>query len=195
MPITPVPDTAPRWGGRIAPVLGRAALWIFRWRIDGAIPPVSKLVAIGAPHTCTLDVFVALMAKLALGLRLRWMGKHTIFREPLGTVARFFGGMPVDRRSSQSIVQQAVTLFATEERLFLCIAPEGTRQPVARWKTGFYHIAVGARVPILTVALDYSRRAVVIGEPLMPSGDIDADVALLRRHFHAGMARHPERYL
>lgn len=195
MTTIPVPDTAPRWGGPLALILGALALRVFGWRIEGEIPPIPKLVAIGAPHTCTLDVFVALMAKLALGLRLRWMGKHTIFREPLGTIARFFGGIPVDRRASQSLVQQAIALFAREPQLFLCLAPEGTRQAVERWKTGFYHIAIGARVPILPVALDYARRAVVIGPLFEPTGDYDADVVVLRRRFRAAMARHPERYV
>jgi 1-acyl-sn-glycerol-3-phosphate acyltransferase len=91
-------------------------------------------------------------------------------------------------------VRDAIALMTREERVFLALAPEGTRRKVREWKTGFYRIAMAASVPIVPVALDYSRRAAHIGEPLTPSGDYATDLARLKASFHPGMARHPERF-
>jgi 1-acyl-sn-glycerol-3-phosphate acyltransferase len=118
---------------------------------------------------------------------------HHLSRAPR-TVLRGLGGIAVDRRTPHAVVQRAIALMQEEPRVFVALAPEGTRKPVTRWKTGFYHIAMAGPVPIVPVALDYSSRAVDIGRPLWPSGDYEADVTLLRSHFAAHMARHPDRY-
>ncbi len=165
-----------------------------RWGFEGAIPDRPKLVAIAAPHTCTADVFLGLAVILALGVRVRWLGKHTIFWPPLGSVLRWLGGIPVDRTAPAGIVADVVRLVRREPQVLLGLSPEGTRAAVAQWKSGFYRIATAAGLPIVPVALDYSRRLIAIGPPLTPTGDYGADVARLKQHFHAGMARHPERY-
>ncbi len=193
LPPDPGPSV-PRWGNAVTRGIGRTALRLFGWGFEGAIPDRPKLVAVAAPHTCTADVFLGLAVILALGVRVRWLGKHTIFWPPLGSVLRWLGGIPVDRTAPAGIVGDVVRLVRDEPRLFLGLSPEGTRKAVARWKSGFYRIASAAGVPILPVALDYARRRIVIGEPLMPSGDYDMDLVRLKGHFHAGMARHPERY-
>ena len=174
--------------------LGRAFMRLVRWRVVGSVPNVPRLVAIAAPHTCTLDVLIAIAVLLAIGIRVRWFGKHTIFWEPLGSLLRWIGGIPVNRSAPGGLVNQAVTLFRTEDRLYLGLAPEGTRKKVEHWKTGFYRIAHAAGVPIIPVALDYRRRVADVGPALMPSGDYESDLARLKRHFRAEMARHPERY-
>lgn len=191
----PIPGpSVPRWGNAITRGIGRAALRVFGWRFEGSIPDEPKLVAIAAPHTCTADVFVGIAVILALGIRVRWLGKHTIFRPPLGGVLRWLGGIPVNRTAPSGVVGEVVRLVRREPQVFLALAPEGTRAPVREWKSGFYRIASAAAVPILPVALDYSRNRIVIGGLLTPSGDYDADLERLKSHFHAGMARHRERY-
>lgn len=187
-------DAVPRRGTRLTRGVGRLALRAMRWRVEGQVPNRPQLVAIAAPHTCTVDVFVALALLLAIGIRIHWFGKHTIFWKPLGYVLRWLGGIPVDRRRPGGLVGQAVDLFRQHGALYLALAPEGTRKKVERWKTGFYRIAEGAGVPVVPVALDYRRRVALIGQPLQPSGDYEADLATLRAHFCAEMARHPERY-
>jgi 1-acyl-sn-glycerol-3-phosphate acyltransferase len=186
--------SVPRWGNALTRGFGRAVLRLSGWSFEGMIPDRPKIVAIAAPHTCTVDVFLGIAVILALGVRVRWLGKHTIFWRPLGNVLRWLGGIPVDRTAPTGVVRDVVGLVKHERQLFLALSPEGTRAAVARWKSGFYRIASSAEVPIVPVALDYSRRRIVIGEPLMPSGDYEKDLVRLKAHFHAGMARHRERY-
>ena len=189
-----VPPAVPRWGNPLTRAFGRAALRGFGWRLAGEIPNVPKLVAIAAPHTCTADVFVGLAVLLALGARVHWFGKDTIFWWPLGPVLRWLGGIPVDRARAGGLVGQATRLLRERDRLCLALAPEGTRKKVDRWKTGFYRIAHGAGVPVLPVALDYRRGVAQIFEPIVPTGDYEADLARVQALYCAGMARHPERY-
>jgi 1-acyl-sn-glycerol-3-phosphate acyltransferase len=195
LPLVPsVPPALPRWGNPFSRAIGRAGLRGFGWRLAGEIPDVPRLVAIAAPHTCTADVFIGLAVLLALGARIHWFGKNTIFWWPLGPVLRWLGGIPVDRTRAGGLVGQATRLVQERRQVVLALAPEGTRKKVERWKTGFYRIAHGAGVPILPVALDYRRGVAQIFDPLVPSGDYEADLARIQALFCAEMARHPERY-
>lgn len=189
-----IPPQAPRFGNALSRGLGRAALSLLGWRVEGEVPDVPRLVAVVAPHTCTMDVLVGLAVVLALGVRVNWLGKHTIFWRPLGSLLRWLGGIPVDRRAPEGVVAQVVEMFRRSERLYLALAPEGTRRRVERWKTGFHRIARGADVPLVPVWLDYGIRRVGIGPPLVPGGDPAADLARLAAFFDARMARHPERF-
>jgi 1-acyl-sn-glycerol-3-phosphate acyltransferase len=195
LPLVPtLPPVVPRWGNGLSRGIGRLLLRGFGWRLAGEVPNVPKLVAIAAPHTCTADVFIGLAVLLALGARLHWFGKHTIFWWPLGPVLRWLGGIPVDRTRAGGLVGEATRLMQERTHLYLALAPEGTRKKVDRWRSGFYRIALGASVPILPVALDYRRGVAQIFHPLTPSGDYEADLAAIQALFCAGMARHPERY-
>jgi 1-acyl-sn-glycerol-3-phosphate acyltransferase len=195
VPVAPeLPPAAPRFGNAFSRVLGRTLLRLSGWKVTGGIPDIPKLVAIAAPHTSSLDVFLGIAAILALGLRVRWMAKHTTFRWGLGPLVRIVGGVAVNRDTPAGAVRSVIETMRHADRFYLALAPEGTRRKVERWKTGFYRIARAAGVPIVPVALDYSRKVVEIGEPLVPSGDYEADLARLRPHFGAHMARHPERY-
>lgn len=154
-----------------------------RWNIEGNLPNVPKLVVIAAPHTSNWDFIVGVAAKLALGLDAMWLGKDTLFRGPLGPMMRRLGGRPVDRAASHDVVKDVVDEFARRERLVLALAPEGTRKRVERWRTGFYHIAHAARVPIVPVALNFGARAIQIGSPFNTTGDVDADIHALQQGF------------
>jgi 1-acyl-sn-glycerol-3-phosphate acyltransferase len=175
-PIAPLGEAIPRRGGWLSRALGRAVLRLLGWRVTGAFPDEPKLVMIGAPHTSNWDFVVALAAAFSLRLGFSWVGKHLLFRPPFGWFFRWLGGIPVDRRASHGFVQQMVGEFARRPRFLLAIAPEGTRKAVDRWKTGFYHIAVGAAVPILMVTFDNARKAVHVGPVVTPSGDLAADL-------------------
>lgn len=176
----PLPADLPRSGGPLIRAFGRAVLRLMRWRIEGTLPNVRKLVVIVAPHTTNWDFIVGLAAKFALGLRARWLGKHTLFRGPAGLVFRALGGIPVDRRAAHDVVSQAVREFEHSERMVLAIAPEGTRKGVERWKTGFWHIARGAAVPILQVVLDRERRILRIGAIVPARGEVEEQVREIR---------------
>jgi 1-acyl-sn-glycerol-3-phosphate acyltransferase len=162
------------------------------WRIDGALPPIPRYVLIVAPHTTNADFFVGLAAKFALGLRAQWLGKHTIFRGPLGWILRGLGGVPVDRAHPDGTVEGVVEQMRAAPTFVLALAPEGTRRRTEGWKTGFHRIAVAAGVPILPVAFDWSTRTVLLRTPFQPTGEASADIAALRSMYTRQMAKHPE---
>lgn len=172
--------------------LGRLTLRAMNWRVEGEIPNISKFVIIAAPHTSNWDFVVGIAAKFALGIGVLWLGKDSLFRFPMGALMRQFGGIGVDRSTSNDVVGGIVAEFSRRERLILALAPEGTRKRVDRWRTGFYHIAHGARVPILPVALNWSERALQIGSPFTTTGDVDADVLELQRRFSGVGGRRPK---
>ena len=163
-----------------------------RWRIEGDIPNLRKLVIIAAPHTSNWDFVVGIAAKLGLGLRVTFLGKDSLFRFPLGPLMRMWGGIPVDRSASHDVVSGIVAEFARRDRLVLALAPEGTRKKVERWRTGFYHIAHAAGVPIVPVALNFGARVIQIGAPFATTGDVEADLRLLQGRF-AGVRGRNER--
>jgi 1-acyl-sn-glycerol-3-phosphate acyltransferase len=172
--------------------VGRFGLRMMGWRIEGTLPQLSKLVLIVAPHTSNWDFIVAILGKLALQLDAQWLGKRSIFFWPLGSIMRRLGGIPVDRSAAHGIVGQAVDLFHNREWMWLGLSPEGTRQRVDRWKTGFYQIALNAGVPVLLISLDYSKKVIGIGPVMQISGDMTSDLLPLRSFYQAVKAKHPE---
>jgi len=175
-PTAPLGEAIPRRGGWVSRGIGRGVLALMGWRVTGAFPNEPKMVMIGAPHTSNWDFVGALAAAFSLRLGFSWVGKHLLFRWPFGWFFRWLGGIPVDRRASHGFVQQMVAEFDRRPRFLLAIAPEGTRKAVERWKTGFYHIAAGAGVPILLVTFDNARKAIHVGPAVAPSGNLDADM-------------------
>ncbi|MBW3166505.1 lysophospholipid acyltransferase family protein [Ferrimonas balearica] len=163
------------------------------WRIEGTLPERRKYVAIVAPHTSNWDFIIGLLARFQLDIPARFIGKHQLFRPPLGWLMRALGGRPVVRTQSNNLVEDVVAMFQQEPEFVLALAPEGTRSPVSHWKTGFYHIARGAGVPIVPVALDFRHRTIVIGQPLTPGECKAADMAQLLAFFrpHRGRFAQP----
>ncbi|GHE42826.1 1-acyl-sn-glycerol-3-phosphate acyltransferase [Vulcaniibacterium thermophilum] len=183
--VLPLPPNAPRVRpNRFTRWLGRTVLRLGGWRMIGDFPDVPRLVLIGAPHSSNWDGIWGFAAKLALGLDIKILGKDSLFRVPLlGLVLRRLGVIPVDRSRPQGIVEQAVAMLRGAERLWFGIAPEGTRKPVERWKTGFWKIAKGAGVPVLPAYFHYGRKVIGIG-PLLPlTEDMQADIERIRAWF------------
>ena len=149
---------------------------LFGWRVEGAMPTNRKLVVIAAPHRSNWDLMFMLGVSFYYRVPLRWMGKKSLVEGPFGWVMRWWGCLPVDRKTSNSVVEQVADAYADADALVLAIAPEGTRAKVAYWKTGFYSIAVEAGVPIAFGYLDYTRKTGGIGGPFMPTGDFVADM-------------------
>ena len=127
-----------------------------------------------------------------LRLNARWFGKHSIFRWPFGGLMRSWGGIPIQRHLSLNMVEQAIQGFRDNREFILVLSPEGTRRKVERWKMGFYHIALGAGVPIVPGALDFANRRVVIGAPFQPTGDAEADLQVLLAFFRPYVPKKPE---
>ncbi|MGE0102204.1 MAG: lysophospholipid acyltransferase family protein [Blastocatellales bacterium] len=153
------------------------------WEIVGPLPEARKYVLIAAPHTSNWDFPVMLMAAFGLRVKAYWIGKNSLFKAPHGRFFRWLGGIPVDRSGSQNMVSQTTEIFSQRDELLLAIAPEGTRSKVSAWKTGFYYIALGAGVPIVFGFIDYGRKRTGIGPSLMPTGDIDADMKIIRAFY------------
>ena len=168
-------------------------LRIFGWRVEGRPPDVPKYVVIAAPHTTNWELPTALTMAFALGVKISWMGKDSLFRWPFGAFFRWLGGIPVDRGSSRGMVEQSIRTFGENDRFVMILAPEGTRSKTAHWRTGFYHIANGANVPIVLGFLDYRRKAGGIGPTIVPTGDIEADMKAIRAFYAGVTGKHPER--
>jgi 1-acyl-sn-glycerol-3-phosphate acyltransferase len=173
----------PRRGNAFSRALGHALLVLGGWRIEGEFPDQPKLVVIVAPHTSNWDFVIGISAVYALGLSARFLGKHTLFYPPLGWLMRWFGGVPVNRDAPQGFVPQAVEAIEKADAIFLGITPSGTRSSTKPWKSGFYHIAHAARVPILPIAFDGDRRAIRLFPAFETSGDYDADLPRLLAPF------------
>jgi 1-acyl-sn-glycerol-3-phosphate acyltransferase len=172
--------------------LASSFLKAFGWRLEGRLPDVDKMVVIAAPHTSNWDLPILLSLAFALRAKASWLGKHSLFRWPLGFLFRWMGGIPVYRSASQNMVAQSVEMFRNSEKLILTIPPEGTRGKVSHWKTGFYYIALGAETPIAMGFIDYKRKAVGVGPTLYPTGDIEADMEIIRNFYVNVTAKYPE---
>ncbi len=157
-------------------------IWGWRVDVDPALP--KKCVVVGAPHTSNMDLFAGFLMMLSAPVRLHWLGKDSLFRFPLvGGILKATGGIPVNRRERTNFVEQMAKRFEEAESLRLTIAPSGTRKKTDHWKTGFYHIAVAAKVPLAYGYVDYGRKVVGISRGMMPTGDIEADMEHIRAFY------------
>lgn len=184
----------PARGNALSRSLGRTALAVSGWRFEGTLPPLPKFVVIVAPHTSNWDFFVGVGALFSLGIRISFLGKDSIFRGPLGPMMHWLGGIAVDRSVSRDRVAEMIDVFRSRDQLVIGITPEGTRKKVTDWRTGFYHVAKGADVPIVPVAFDYSRKTIVFFPPFKPTADAKADIAYLKGLYRPEMAQRPEKF-
>lgn len=167
-----------RWGG---------------WKAVGAVPSPRKFVLIAAPHTSNWDFVNFLGLTTDLGVRPYFMGKLSLFRWPLAGFMRQMGGIPVDRRASHDMVQQMAAEFQRRSEFILTVAPEGTRSKSKKWKTGFYHIAIAAKVPLVVGFMDYGRKTGGLGPMIWPTGDFRADMEKLFEIYRLCTAKFPDR--
>lgn len=175
-------------------VLGRIAGWLLRrsgWTLVGSRPAAPRYVVVASPHSSNWDAVIMLLVAFQLGIRLRWLGKAEAFRGPLRPLLRALGGIPIDRSGGRGLVAATAEAFRAHEALALAIAPDGTRRALDYWRSGFYHIARAADVPVVLGFLDWGARRAGAGPTLSLTGDVGADMDRIRA-FYAGMsARHP----
>ncbi len=167
--------------------LSLVILKVTGWKVEGALPAnTPKCVMIAAPHTSNWDLPNTLMVAFALRLNIYWMGKASIFKPPFRHLMMWMGGIPVNReRASNMVAASAQAIMDADAPLQLVVPPEGTRQKTRYWKTGFYYIALSAKVPIVLAYMDYKRKVSGLGPLFHPTGDIEADMSAIKT-FYAG---------
>lgn len=174
-------------------IVRRLLIAIYRlrgWHVEGRVPPVPKFIVIGAPHTSNWDFAVFLGAIDELGVQPSYIGKHSLFRWPMRRFFTDMGGIPIDRTKRHNYVMEVANAIARRDRVALVIAPEGSRHPEGPWRSGFYHIAMRARVPIVPAWIDRKRRRAGLGEPVMPSGNYEADLEKIAAFYRANIPGH-----
>ena len=169
-------------------------LTIAGWRIAGAPPSEPKYVLVAAPHTSNWDVPHMLAVAFRCRVRIQWAGKHTLFRPPFGGLMRWLGGIPIDRRAKHGAVEQLADAVQRAERIVLAISPEGTRRRTEHWRSGFYHVARLAQVPMIPGVLDYGAKTAIFGPVLWPTGNVRKDMDRFRSFFEGRAACHPEQF-
>lgn len=186
-----LPAQWPRLGNTVTRWIGRTGLRLMGWRVTGQLPDLRQLVVAGGPHTSNWDFVVAMFVILALGVKVSWLGKHTIFRWPFTGLWYRLGGIPVNRAAAQDVVGQAVQSFRHNAAQIVALMPEGTRSRVEQWKTGFLRIARGAGVPILLVGMDFPSRTVHFGELFHPGQDLAADLDRVKGFIRSFRGKRP----
>src|SRR3990170_2184976 len=161
--------------------LARWVLGIFNWRLVGDVPEPRRFVIFGGPHTSNWDFPLAMLAVRGFGIKVSFIGKHTLFRWPFGYFFRWLGGIPVDRSKPGGLVQQVVDAIERSERMILVMAPEGTRTAAPFWKSGFLQIAARAEVPIVLGYVDFANRLAGLGPLLRFDGGVTRFMDQARR--------------
>ena len=171
-------------------MLQKIALSILKicgWEAVGEVPALDKAVFVAAPHTSNWDFFYTTCLAFILEIKPFIMMKAAWFRWPMGPFLRWLGAIPVDRSKSTDVVARSIQAFRAHPRMVLVVPPSGTRRKVIYWKTGFYHIAKGANVPIVLGYLDYRRKVGGIGPVVHPTGNMEADMKIIQ-DFYADIA-------
>lgn len=171
------------------------------WKVSGKYPKdLPKSVMIAAPHTSNWDLLYARAAFFVMDVPVRFTIKKEAMAFPMGPILKWMGAIPIDRQKKSvnlgkksSVVDAMIELFNEREKLVILITPEGTRNYVPKWKTGFYHVALGANVPILLGYLDYKNKDAGVGPPIYPSGNVEEDMAKIMDFYRGITAKYPDK--
>jgi 1-acyl-sn-glycerol-3-phosphate acyltransferase len=174
-------------------ILGKVLLFLSGWKIAGRIPQVPRTVMIAAPHTSNWDFFYTVVIFSALGVRIRFLGKKSLFKFPLGFLMRFFGGIPIDRSKSNNFVSAAAQMINQQEKIILLVPVEGTRGYTEQWKSGFYYIAQEAGVPISLGFLDYAKKeGGFFNDLFYPTGNYVEDLEKIQLYYKDIQGKYPQ---
>lgn len=165
------------------------------WKMDVNLPAgYDRCVVIAAPHTSNWDFLYSLAVFFKLKIPVRFLAKRELFRWPLKSILTYAGGMPVERSKHHNLVETITAMFQQHEKLMLMIPAEGTRSYVKRWKTGFYHVALAAKVPVLLGYLDYEKKVAGFGPLLYMTGNGAVDAKAIKDFYRNIKGRYPEKF-
>lgn len=178
-------------------MLDRIARWLFEdvlgWKFVGTIPTIPKYLIVVAPHTSNWDFVIGvLLRKYNKDFNPKYLAKKELFVWPIGFIFRALGGFPVERSKNTNFVDSLVHAYTTETEFVTTITPEGTRSYSKKWKTGFYHVAKNANIPIVRAAFDYGRKQIVFSEPYMITKGVDETINEFKQYFSKYTGKNPE---
>ena len=184
-------DAIPQRKQPIRTLIGRAVFELIGWQLEGNLPNKSKLVLVALPHSSNFDFILGLSVIWGWGLKLNYMGKHTLFKFPHGFFFRAVGGIPVDRRSPQGLIEKMTNEFNSRSSLMLAIAPEGTRNSDGTLRAGFARIAKAAAAPVLPVIVNYKTKTLSVGKLITDLSDVESIIAAVKEQGLTGQRRAP----
>lgn len=164
------------------------------WSVEGEFPNYPKMMLAAAPHTSNWDFLMFLYAILSKRVQPNVMGKHSLFWWPLSAIMSFLGVVPIDRTQKGGVVEQGIEYFNSVDKTIILVTPEGTRSYRKDWKSGFYHIAWGAKVPLILCKVNFHTRTIFIGEEFIMTGDYDKDIVGIKEYFRDCVPLKPENF-
>ena len=163
--------------------IARFGINISGWTIKGMVPDEERIVIIAAPHTSNWDFVLAMLAIFGLNIKLRWLGKHSIFKPGFKNFFKWLGGIPVYRDNPSNLIDNVVKIVKREKSIVIAMTPEGTRKKVKRWKTGFLRIAKQTHSKILLISIDAPTKSIEIGKFFNPTGNSEDDLAFIQKYY------------
>lgn len=173
-------------------LIARMGLRLVRFRLEGSAPPIKNYVCLAAPHTSNLDGVIMVLFANSLGIKLSWMLKAEAYRFPFRWILNWLGAVPVARKAPQGLVGQLAERLEQADDMVLAIAPAGSRSKGTHWKSGFYHVARAANVPVVPAFLNYEKRTGGFGPVIELTGDVAGDMDRIREFYGDLKARYPD---
>ena len=187
----PLPPNAPRRYPRWLRAFAATWLRLLGWKLNGRFPDEKQLLIVVAPHSSAWDALYGLLIKVAIGVDIRFMAKREAFWFPLGLLLKAFGAIPIDRRAAHGVVGETVAGFRDDPNAWFLLAPEGTRKAVQKWKSGFWHIARQAEVPVCAIYIHYPGKCFgVVEGTFRMTEDMDGDIAKIRAALSPYVGKH-----
>lgn len=173
--------------------IGRFGINISGWTVKGQVPDEERIVIIAAPHTSNWDFILAMLAIFGLNIKLRWLGKHSIFKPGFKKFFEWLGGIPVYRDNPSTLIENVVDIVKKEKSIVIAMTPEGTRKKVKRWKTGFLRIAKQTQAKILLISIDAPTKSIEIGKIFNPTGDSEEDLEFIQKYYSSFRGINPQK--
>ena len=178
---------------KILRIIARFGINISGWTIRGNVPDEERIVIIAAPHTSNWDFILAMLAIFGLNIKVRWLGKHSIFKPGFKKFFEWLGGIPVYRDNPTSLIENVVNIVKKERSIVIAMTPEGTRKKVKRWKTGFLRIAKQTHSKILLISIDAPTKSIQIGKIFNPTGNSEEDLAYIQKYYSTFKGINPQK--